>query len=262
MDLNNSSDEEDSAAPMALDAVPSPPSALQFSPTEAGAAVGEHSGVAVAAEEEEEEEEVNVEATSVAGVEYTAAAAAEGETTAEGPAAAVVEFAEGLRLHLSSRSSTGYRGVYYKPSNAKDRKYFAQLMEGSRFVSLGHYATALEAAVAYAKHVGEAGAEQPGSRPRAPTVRASKAVTSGATTSADDEILPFKRARTSTQRYEVWRNRPCASSTARIRTDWLRRPSHSHQAPLRPCDPAGALDKFCMLCVRRWSIIHGGGKCS
>ena len=63
-----------------------------------------------------------------------AARAAEGETLRE---------YEGLRLHLSTSNSTGYRGVTRTSANW----YFARYAE----TAIGYFETALEAAVAYAK---------------------------------------------------------------------------------------------------------------
>ncbi|EOD22356.1 hypothetical protein EMIHUDRAFT_116813 [Emiliania huxleyi CCMP1516] len=60
--------------------------------------------------------------------------------------------AEGLRLHLSSSSATGYKGVYRQASG----RFEAQHSVGKkRMVSLGNFDTAVEAAVAYARAVGE-----------------------------------------------------------------------------------------------------------
>ncbi|EOD04081.1 hypothetical protein EMIHUDRAFT_466286 [Emiliania huxleyi CCMP1516] len=68
--------------------------------------------------------------------------------------------AEGLRLHLSSSNVTGYMGVT-EPSSGRFR---AQHRAGGRQVSLGTFATAVEAAVAYARAVGESEGpqEEPG----------------------------------------------------------------------------------------------------
>ena len=60
---------------------------------------------------------------------------------------------EGLRLHVSSKSSTGYKGVYYQPRQVS-RPYRAVRPEDN--TQIGLFATAAEAAVAYAKVVGEA----------------------------------------------------------------------------------------------------------
>ena len=71
----------------------------------------------------------------------------------EAPAAAeVVEEAEGLKLHLSSKSSSGYLGVYKCPRD--NGTYEARDTRNSEFKSLGIYDSALEAAVAYARRVG------------------------------------------------------------------------------------------------------------
>mgnify|MGYP002033769553 CR=1 FL=1 len=70
-------------------------------------------------------------------------------------AAEVVEEAEGLRLHLSS-NKTGYRGVTY--NNGKPKPYLARYSGGSSYQYLGQFATAVEAAVFLARHVGEQGA--------------------------------------------------------------------------------------------------------
>jgi len=60
--------------------------------------------------------------------------------------------AEGLRLHLSSRSSTGYKGVHIKPSSGR---FQAQQTVKGRSTSIGVFDSAVEAAVAYARAVGE-----------------------------------------------------------------------------------------------------------
>ena len=56
--------------------------------------------------------------------------------------------AEGFRLHLNAESSTGYRGVAFMPRQ-KCKQFKAR--EGK--VYLGCFATAVEAAVRYARHV-------------------------------------------------------------------------------------------------------------
>ena len=54
-----------------------------------------------------------------------------------------------VQLHLSAKSATGYMGVTYNNSSFRvQRSYLGQV------VHLGSYPTAVEAAVAYAKHVG------------------------------------------------------------------------------------------------------------
>ena len=62
---------------------------------------------------------------------------------------AVVEEAEGLRLHLSSQSSTGYKGVLNSTHGHRFRAM-------SCSVNLGAFDTVVEAAVAYARAVGPA----------------------------------------------------------------------------------------------------------
>ncbi|EOD23504.1 hypothetical protein EMIHUDRAFT_123683, partial [Emiliania huxleyi CCMP1516] len=67
--------------------------------------------------------------------------------------------AEGLRLHLSSRSNnTGYKGVYKDGSRfkARDRVDGRRGRVDGKTVSLGTFDTAVEAAVAYAWGVGQA----------------------------------------------------------------------------------------------------------
>ena len=53
---------------------------------------------------------------------------------------------DGLQLHLSSKSATGY-------GDGGDR-FKAQLYEGGKSATSARFDTAVEAAVAYAKHVG------------------------------------------------------------------------------------------------------------
>ena len=65
--------------------------------------------------------------------------------------AAVAGEAEGLRLHLSRSNSTGYRGV-----RKERRRFRAQRKVDGKSVALGCFDTAVEAAVAYARMVGEA----------------------------------------------------------------------------------------------------------
>jgi len=79
------------------------------------------------------------------------AAGAQAEEVGEAPVAE----AEGLRLHLSSSSSTGYAGVS-KTTRCTGR-FHARHKVGGR--SLGSFGSAVEAAVAYARAVGEADEE-------------------------------------------------------------------------------------------------------
>ena len=68
------------------------------------------------------------------------------------PAAPLMTEAEGLRLHLSSSSSTGYKGVWEQHPGT----FVARHSVDGRTCRLGTFGMAVEAAVAYAKAVGEA----------------------------------------------------------------------------------------------------------
>ena len=81
--------------------------------------------------------------------EYTPAVAA--EPAAVAAEAEVVAEAEGLRLHLSSNSATGYKGVIKNGSRFQPLPW----VDGKK-AYLGTFGTAVEAAVAYARAVGEA----------------------------------------------------------------------------------------------------------
>ena len=61
---------------------------------------------------------------------------------------ALVTEAQGVRLHLSGKSPTGYVGVY--PNGASGR-YEAKISSGGKMIYLGRYDTAVEAAVAFAR---------------------------------------------------------------------------------------------------------------
>ena len=71
---------------------------------------------------------------------------------AVGEPTAVVAEAEGLRLHLSS-NSTGYKGVF---KHHDGRRFRLQRFVGGKAIGCGTFDTAVEAAVAYARDVGEA----------------------------------------------------------------------------------------------------------
>ena len=75
-----------------------------------------------------------------------------GRAASELQGAAVATEAEGLRLHLSNNSNTGYKGVYYKQASGR---FDAQHRVHSKDVHIGTFDTAIEAAVAYARTVGE-----------------------------------------------------------------------------------------------------------
>ena len=79
------------------------------------------------------------------------AASESGRAASEPQGAAVATEAEGLRLHLSSSNGTGYKGVSKEPSG----RFKAQYSVGGKPVYLGLFGTAVEAAVAYARAVGE-----------------------------------------------------------------------------------------------------------
>ena len=57
---------------------------------------------------------------------------------------------EGLSL-AASGSTSGYKGVCYRPKERGTKKYKLQVRVGSRNVFLGYFATAEEAALAYAR---------------------------------------------------------------------------------------------------------------
>ena len=67
----------------------------------------------------------------------------------------VVKEAEGVKLHLYRRGSTGYLGVRLDKG-----RYRAALSSGGKRIHIGNYGTAVEAAVAYAKYVATAGREE------------------------------------------------------------------------------------------------------
>ena len=106
---------------------------------------------AAPAVESEQSPPLMAPAAAAAGAEEPAPLE-EGAAAADAAAveALVAEVAEGLRLHLSS-SSTGYKGVYKHHA-----RFMARHRVGGRLVSIGYFDTAVEAAVAYARAVGEA----------------------------------------------------------------------------------------------------------
>ena len=84
----------------------------------------------------------------------------EGEEEEEGEkaeaAGEVVKQVDGVRLHLSCRSSTGYSGVYPRCG-----RFRAQLRSDGKQTLTGTYDTAVEAAVAYAKQWIAVGGAEP-----------------------------------------------------------------------------------------------------
>ena len=81
----------------------------------------------------------------------------------------MVKEVDGVKLFLSTRSITGYRGIFKKSDVAT--KPFEARGPGDKY--LGCFATAVEAAVAYAKHVGggAAAAKRRGEEASRPTKR-------------------------------------------------------------------------------------------
>ena len=78
----------------------------------------------------------------------TAATIAAAQATVDAQQVPPVEESEGIKLFLSSRSPTGYRGV------RKERSRFrAEVWTKGKHRNLGTFPTAVEAAVAYAKAV-------------------------------------------------------------------------------------------------------------
>jgi hypothetical protein len=84
---------------------------------------------------------------SAAGVEGEASPDSEVEEEEEAVDRAQLTEVDGLALHLSANSKTSYRGVY--KHRGRGSKCFQAMCRGK---SLGYYTTAVEAAVAYAKH--------------------------------------------------------------------------------------------------------------
>ena len=71
-----------------------------------------------------------------------------------GRMAEVVEEAEGLQLHHSAENATGYRGCYLVASReGQPTRFTAQARLKGRQKHLGCFATAVEAAVCYARHM-------------------------------------------------------------------------------------------------------------
>ena len=77
----------------------------------------------------------------------------EGEEAKEAEEEAVTE-AKGLKLHLSTKGTTGYYGVCKKDGNSHPIKPFqASFKREGRLIFLGYHATAVEAAVAVAQYL-------------------------------------------------------------------------------------------------------------
>ena len=71
--------------------------------------------------------------------------------TAAGAAAILQAAREGLTLTASSSSSTGYKGVCYRPKERGSKKYKLSVTSGGKSVYLGMFATAEQAALFYAR---------------------------------------------------------------------------------------------------------------
>jgi hypothetical protein len=112
---------------------------------------------------------------SVVDVEPTLHVSPEGVADAPEPKPPVVTEAEGLRLHLSATSPSGYRGV----SQSRGGTYTARYIRGNPSIQgntsyLGTFGTAIDAAVAYACLAKAEGIEPP-SDPSASTSAAGDA---------------------------------------------------------------------------------------
>ena len=93
----------------------------------------------------EDEYEARVEPDAVA---YDAAEPDGEDVAADQSHAALVSESHGIRLHLSRKSLTGYKGVHRRGLH----RYRSQITTGgSDIINLGMYDTAVEAAVAYAR---------------------------------------------------------------------------------------------------------------
>ena len=76
----------------------------------------------------------------------------------ESNAAHLVEEYKGVRLHLSTRSATGYTKVAYVPSSHRPEQPYALKGPGREGQNVAYFATAVEAALAYARIVGPSAA--------------------------------------------------------------------------------------------------------
>jgi len=145
--------------------------------------------------------------------------------------------AEGLRLHLSVGSSTGYKGVR---KDGQSGRFKAEHWSGGRYVSFGKFDTAVDAAVAYARAVGakrqKARAPLPDSGKCAPPPDAEDAPgTAGGEAAAtessgkDELASPFLRVpgcKTLGCNLRLWHEGPCSTAVtgkrARVLTDKAR----------------------------------------
>ena len=94
----------------------------------------------------------------------------------------------GVRLHLSSSNSTGYRGV-----NSKGGRFTASHKIDGKKMHVGSFGTAVEAAIAYAKHLQSLGAEDT-------STRAQDAGENEEEVDDDDERTTLRQAASSSRR--------------------------------------------------------------
>ena len=138
-------------------------------------------------------------ADSVVAVEVAAALAPEPQQPAVATAAAVKEPVreshEGVKLHLSSRSPTGYRGV------RKERlRYRAEVWSRGKHRNLGTFGSAVDAAVAYAR----AAAEKPAADEASVTVAATSLARCVV---AKQRTRGQRDSRTESKKASVWEER-------------------------------------------------------
>jgi len=63
--------------------------------------------------------------------------------------------ARGHALHMSGRSASGYKGVYW--TGIRGTPFVAKVRSDYKLQTIGYYATAVDAAIAYAEHAGPPG---------------------------------------------------------------------------------------------------------
>ena len=112
---------------------------------------------------------------------------------------------EGLTL-VRAENATGFKGVCRNEKTSKSKPFQAQLKRGGKRGYLGLYATAEEAALAYARELGPEGS-------KAAAAVAEPAMTAEqAEAAAAEEGLTLVRADNATAR---WRRRPSTPPAAR-----------------------------------------------
>ena len=123
------------------------------------------------------------------------AAVAYARTVGEYEPPTVVTEAEGLRLHLSSRGSTGYKGVYEDSG-----RFRVTTPDALSRIHLGNFGTAVEAAVAYARAVAAADAAQARAVAAADAAQARAVDAADAAPAAQPVEAPPKRMRVASGR--------------------------------------------------------------